>query len=54
MDGLEKLFEAIMDAPLKTEAFDEEQFKASLAAQREECERHFREYCKNERWSYVP
>lgn len=54
MEQVEALYEAIMGSLLPIEQIDEAQFLAALAAQREECERHYREYVKNERWSYVP
>jgi hypothetical protein len=48
------LIAAILGESPATTDFDAEQFTAALAAEREDCKRHYSEYCKNERWSYVP
>lgn len=54
MDELDILFSAITGDPLPDEEIDAEQFAAMLAREREDCQRRYAEYCKNERWSYVP
>lgn len=54
MEQLGRLFAAITDTDLPTESIDETKFAESLAREREECTRRYREYCRNERFSYVP
>lgn len=54
MEQVEALAAAIMDEPLPVEEIDVEQFAESLERERADCTRRYAEYCRNERWSYVP
>ena len=48
------LIRAITDVDPPYEYRDEDEFNDMLAACREESKRHYAEYCKNDRWSYLP
>lgn len=54
MSQLELLYLAITDKRLCTYTIDLVQFNESLEREREECKRRYHEYCRNERFSYVP
>ena len=54
MEQIETLFQAIIDQPLPYTPFDAAQFAKALDEERADCERHYKEYCLNERWGYVP
>jgi hypothetical protein len=54
MEQIETLFQAIIDQPLPYTPFDAAQFATALEEERADCERHYKEYCLNERWGYVP
>lgn len=48
------LIEAISDRPPEVVDYCEATFAVSLAQEGEDCRRRYAEYCRNERWSYVP
>ena len=55
MDEIGRLILAIMDGTLPAEEeVCEATFAVSLSREREDCMRRYEEYCRNERWSYVP
>lgn len=45
------LMEAMTDRPVGLVDFNHEQFDQSMAAEAEDCERRFKEYARNDRWS---
>lgn len=49
-----RLMESITDMPVVREEFDAEQFAESLAREREDCLRRFREYLEGNRFSRIP
>lgn len=54
MEQLERLYAAISDGALPIDDYDAKAFDEALAHEKEDSRRHYLEYCKDQRWGYVP
>ena len=54
MEERESLYKAISDSALPFDDYDAKAFDEALAHEKEDSQRHYMEYCKDQRWGYVP
>jgi hypothetical protein len=53
-DQVERLYQGITDSPLLPVEWDPKQFAEGLERERQDCERRYQEYCRKERYGYIP